>query len=175
MILWQRKQIQDTWLVSVKLLRASLLGGRRVEELKQRGVELIIRGPTTPSVEFAHILTIVRFWSVDNDQVGSRWGLVSFSITILKLSNIICSYLVSITNPLLKWSNIIFSSYLWSWSAAPSQFWNGQTLSVVIFEAGQFHQPTCFFQMRNLTRMQPLQLNCEHWRNEQTQLTMISW
>ena len=119
-----KENTQDTWLVSVRLLRASLLGGRMVEELKQRGVELIIRGPTTPSVEFAHILSgdnyplaIIRFGSGDNCQVGSRWGLVSFSITILKWSNIICSYLVSFTNPLLKWSNIISS--------------------VVIYEAGQ--------------------------------------
>ena len=52
----------NTWLVSVKLTAVG-----RKEALKQMGVELIVRGPTTPSVEFCHILAInSRQCSVDN-------------------------------------------------------------------------------------------------------------
>ena len=59
----------NTWLVSVKL---TALG--RKDALKQMGVELIVRGPTTPSVEFCHILAIDSWQcSVDNAQLTIIW------------------------------------------------------------------------------------------------------
>ena len=63
----------ETWLVSVRL---TWLG--RKEALKQMGVELTMRGPSTPSVEFSHILAIIWWQSTADNHFDSRKNWVKY-------------------------------------------------------------------------------------------------